>query len=117
MRGKVGAIKSYSFAVRLGVSCQAFLDYAHIVTRLPELEEELGQEQELDIVSSLEEETDELARNASKLIGILPDALRDRSDSRHNAALAYMIRVLVKMVDKYRPFTLVRPEQSWSGDR
>ncbi|KAJ7355529.1 nuclear protein 96-domain-containing protein [Mycena albidolilacea] len=85
---------------------KAFLDYAHIVTRLPELEEELGQEQELDIVSSLEEETDELARNASKLIGILPDALRDRSDSRHNAALAYMIRTLMKMVDKYRPFTL-----------
>jgi len=85
---------------------KAFLDYAHIVTRLPELEEELGQEQELDIISSLEEETDELTRNASKLIGILPDALRDRSDSRHNAALAYMIRILVKMVDKYRPFTL-----------
>ncbi|KAJ6485939.1 nuclear protein 96-domain-containing protein [Mycena sanguinolenta] len=85
---------------------KAFLDYAHIVTRLPEVEEELGHEQELDVVSSLEEETDELTRNATKLIGILPDALRDRSDSRHNAALAYMIRILVKMVDKYRPFTL-----------
>ncbi|KAJ6581258.1 nuclear protein 96-domain-containing protein [Mycena capillaripes] len=90
---------------------KAFLDFAHIVTRLPELEEELGQEQELDIISSLEEETDELTRNASKLIGILPDALRDRSDPRHNAALAHMIRLLVKMVDKYRPFTLVYPNE------
>ncbi|KAJ7180452.1 nuclear protein 96-domain-containing protein [Mycena filopes] len=85
---------------------KAFLDFAHIVTRLPELEEELGQELELDVVSSLEDEMDELTRGGSKLIGILPDALRDRSDPRHNAALAYMIRVLVKMVDKYRPFTL-----------
>ncbi|KAJ7636026.1 nuclear protein 96-domain-containing protein [Mycena polygramma] len=85
---------------------KAFLDFAHIVTRLPELEEELGQEQELDIITSLEEEMDELTRNASKLIGILPDALRDRADPRHNAALAHMIRVLVKIVDKFRPFTL-----------
>ncbi|KAJ6591833.1 nuclear protein 96-domain-containing protein [Mycena vulgaris] len=83
-----------------------FLDFVHIVTRLPELQEELGQEQELDAISALEEETDELTRNASKLIGILPDALRDRSDSRHNAALADMIGALVKMVDRVRPFTL-----------
>ncbi|KAJ7460571.1 nuclear protein 96-domain-containing protein [Mycena latifolia] len=83
-----------------------FLDFAHIVTRLPELQEELGQAPELHVISTLEEEMDELARTASKLIGILPDALRDRSDSRHNAALADMIGALVKMVDRVRPFTL-----------
>ncbi|KAJ7695132.1 nuclear protein 96-domain-containing protein [Mycena rosella] len=85
---------------------KVFLDFVHIVTRLPELQEELSQEQELHAVPALEEEVDELARNASKLIGILPDALRDRSDPRHNAALADMIGALVKMVDKVRPFTL-----------
>jgi nuclear pore complex protein Nup98-Nup96 len=86
---------------------QIFLDFAHILTRLPELQEELGQEQEMDAIAALEEEIDDLARNASKLIGILPDALQDRSDSRHNAALADMIGALVKMVDKVRPFILV----------
>lgn len=111
MRGKVSAIPDLSRDQRAERTFlyQAFLDFAHIITRLPELEEELGQEQELDRISSLEEETDELTRNASKLIGILPDALRDRSDSRHNAALAHMIRMLVKMVDKFRPFTLACP--------
>jgi nuclear pore complex protein Nup98-Nup96 len=111
VRGKVSAIPDLSRDQRAERTFlyQAFLDFAHIITRLPELEEELGQEQELDRISSLEEETDELTRNASKLIGILPDALRDRSDSRHNAALAHMIRMLVKMVDKFRPFTLACP--------
>ncbi|KAJ7132067.1 nuclear protein 96-domain-containing protein [Mycena epipterygia] len=85
---------------------KAFVDFAHIVTRLPELQDDLGQEQELDAISALEEEMDELTRNASKLIGILPDALRDRSDPRHNAALSDMIGALVRMVDKVRPFTL-----------
>ncbi|KAJ7746928.1 nuclear protein 96-domain-containing protein [Mycena maculata] len=85
---------------------KAFLDYAHLSIRLPELLEELQQEQELNALSALEEEAEELARNASKLIGILPDALRDRSDSQHNAALADMIGALMKMVDKIRPFTL-----------
>lgn len=83
------------------------MDFAHIVTRLPELQDDLGQEQELDAISALEDEMDELTRNASKLIGILPDALRDRSDPRHNAALSDMIGALVRMVDKVRPFTLV----------
>lgn len=82
---------------------QAFLDYAHIATRLPELHEELQQDQEFDAVSALQEESEELTRSASKLIGVLPDALRDRSDSRHNAALADMIENLVKMVDNIRP--------------
>ncbi|KAJ7090567.1 nuclear protein 96-domain-containing protein [Mycena crocata] len=91
---------------------KAFLDYAHIVTRLPELQEELGQEQELDALHTLEDEVDGLSRNASKLIGILPDTLRDRSNPRHNAALADMISALVKLVDKVRPFTLVRSSQN-----
>ncbi|KAJ6615151.1 nuclear protein 96-domain-containing protein [Mycena sp. CBHHK59/15] len=85
---------------------KAFLDFAHILTRLPELQEELEQVQDQDAIPVLEDEMDELTRNASKLIGILPDALRDRSDVRHNAALAEMIGTLVKMVDKVRPLTL-----------
>ncbi|KAJ7074900.1 nuclear protein 96-domain-containing protein [Mycena belliarum] len=83
-----------------------FLDFAHIVTRLPELQEEVGQEHDFDVIRGHEEEMDELARNASKLIGILPDALRDRSNTRHNAALASMIGTLVKIVDKIRPVIL-----------
>ncbi|KAK7031341.1 nuclear pore complex protein Nup98-Nup96 [Favolaschia claudopus] len=78
---------------------KAFLDYAHIVTRLPELQEELRLEHARDIIFSLEEEIDELIRNASKLIGILPDALPERSELRHNAALAHMIGRLVKIAD------------------
>ncbi|KAJ7222682.1 nuclear protein 96-domain-containing protein [Mycena rebaudengoi] len=80
-----------------------FLDYAHITQRLPEVEAELELEQEQD---ALEEEMEELTRNAAKLIGILPDTLRDRSDVRHNAALATMVESLVKMVDRARPLVL-----------
>ncbi|KAJ7224496.1 nuclear protein 96-domain-containing protein [Mycena pura] len=85
---------------------KVFLDFAHTVTRLPELEGDLDQEQDPDAISSLEEERDELARSASKLIGILPDALRERSNPRHNAALATMIGKLVKVVDRIRPSAL-----------
>jgi nuclear pore complex protein Nup98-Nup96 len=80
-----------------------FLDYAHITQRLPEVEAELELEQEQN---ALEEEMEELTRNAAKLIGILPDTLRDRSDVRHNAALATMVESLVKMVDRARPLVL-----------
>jgi nuclear pore complex protein Nup98-Nup96 len=76
------------------------------MTRLPELYEQL---QEGDAVPDASQalELDELVRSVPKLIGILPDVLRDRSDVRHNAALAEMIAGLVVVLDKVQPLALV----------
>jgi nuclear pore complex protein Nup98-Nup96 len=85
--------------------CQAFLDYVHIMTRLPELLEEQADDALPD--ASQSDEIDELARSIPKLIGILPDVLRNTWDPRHPAALSVMIAGLVAQVDKVRPLGLV----------
>lgn len=79
------------------------LDYGHIIVRLPEIAQELEEQDDLE----LEAELDELIRSVPRLIGILPDVLRDRSDVRHNAAVSEMVAGLVKSVDKVRPLALV----------
>jgi hypothetical protein len=85
---------------------QAFLDYIHIMKRLPELHEEI-QEQELGSDATQASELDELTRRIPKLIAVLPDALRDRTDPRHNVALAKMISGLMMHLDKVQPLALV----------
>ncbi|KAJ7050563.1 nuclear protein 96-domain-containing protein, partial [Mycena amicta] len=85
---------------------KALLDYAFILTRLPVLEDEIEHTQSNAELAVKEEEREELARHASKLIGTLPDVLADRSNLRHNAALAMMIGRLVSVVDRVRPLGL-----------
>lgn len=76
------------------------------MTRLPELQEEQEQDAVLDASHAME--LDDLIRSVPKLIGILPDVLRNRLDARHNAALAEMTAGLVSKADKVRPLALVR---------
>jgi nuclear pore complex protein Nup98-Nup96 len=75
------------------------------MTRLPDLLEE----QMDDVVpdASQHTEIDELVRSVPKLIGILPDVLRNTWDPRHPAALSVMIAGLVAQVDKVQPLALV----------
>jgi nuclear pore complex protein Nup98-Nup96 len=75
------------------------------MTRLPELLEEQADDVVPDASQSAE--IDDLARIASKLIGILPDVFPSSSDPRHPAALSVMVGGLVALVDKIRPLTLV----------
>lgn len=75
------------------------------MTRLPELIEEHADDALPDASQSTE--IDELARSVPKLIGILPDVLRNTWDPRHPAALSVMIAGLVAQVDKVRPLALV----------
>lgn len=53
------------------------------------------------------EELEVLARSIPKLIGVLPDALHDRSDPRHNVALSEMISRLTFELDAVQPLALV----------
>lgn len=85
------------------LSCrQAFLDYAHAMVRLPQLRARLEQA-DSDERDGLFAELEELTRSVPKLIGVLADTLRDRSDARHNAAVAEMIEGLSMRLDQLRP--------------
>jgi nuclear pore complex protein Nup98-Nup96 len=76
------------------------------MTRLPELlEEQVDDDVVPDAVQCTE--IDELVRSVPKLIGILPDVLRNTWDPRHPAALSVMIAGLVAQVDKVQPLALV----------
>ncbi|KAI0052123.1 hypothetical protein FA95DRAFT_1553794 [Auriscalpium vulgare] len=84
---------------------KVFLDYARIRTQLPELRVQV---QDPDAVadSSQAAEFEDLIRIIPRLIGILPDVLRDRSDPRHNVALSYMVSELTRELDKAQPLAL-----------
>ena len=84
---------------------QVFSDYVHIITRLPQLLEEQVDDAVPDASQSTE--IDDLARSVPKLIGILPDVLRNNWDPRHPAALKVMTAALVAQTDKIRPLALV----------
>jgi nuclear pore complex protein Nup98-Nup96 len=75
------------------------------MTRLPELIEEQSDGATPDASQIIE--IDELVRNVSRLIGILPDVLRNSWDPRHPAALSVMVAGLVAQVDRVRPLALV----------
>ncbi|GLB42170.1 putative nuclear protein 96 [Lyophyllum shimeji] len=81
-----------------------FMDYAHIMTRLPELADQQLKDAVPD--ASQNTEIDTLTRSVPRIIGILPDVLRDTSNPRHTAALAEMVSSMVAQVDKLRPLAL-----------
>ncbi|KAK7462816.1 hypothetical protein VKT23_007395 [Stygiomarasmius scandens] len=80
---------------------KTFLDYVKVMTRLPILLEE----DSLDAIpdASSAQEMDELVRSVPKLVGLLPDVLASRTDSRHKVALHEMTSRLVGMVDRVKP--------------
>jgi len=83
---------------------KTFLDYAHIMTHLPELQTDLSDVNAIPDAAQAELEV--LTRSIPRLIDILPDVLRNRNDPRHNAALAEMIGGLTLMLDKVKPLAL-----------
>ena len=83
------------------------MDYAHIMTRVPELHDRMREEENAVADASEAIELAELVRSIPKLVGILPDFLRDRSDTRHAAALAVMILGLMLHCDRIQPLALV----------
>jgi len=84
---------------------KALLDYAHIMTRLPELQLNLDDPNAVpDATQS--SELDDLARSIPRLIDILPDVFRNRDDPRHNAALTEVTAGLISMLDKIKPLAL-----------
>lgn len=76
------------------------------MTRLPELKYHMDDDAIPDASEALELE--DFARTIPKLIGILPDLLRERTDPRHNVALAEMVAGLTACLDQLRPLALVR---------
>lgn len=103
IRGKV----SHSLPVPLAAVhlAQVFLDYVHAMTRMPELRDYVN---DIDAVpdAAYASEVEELSRTVPKMISMLPDILRDRSDIRHNAALAEMISGLTSRLDQLRPLAV-----------
>jgi len=84
---------------------KAFLDYAHIMIRLPELQAQMADTEAVPDASQATE-LDELTRSIPKLIEILPDVLRNRDDPRHNAALVEMTSGLIQRLDRAKPLAL-----------
>jgi len=73
--------------------------------RLPDLKEHLDEDAVPD--ASEAQELEELTRSVPKLIGIIPDVLRDRGDARHNVALAGMVSDLTAALDQVNSQVLV----------
>lgn len=72
---------------------------------MPDLKENLDENAVPD--ASEAHELEELTRSLPKLIGVLPDVLRDRGDARHNVALAGMVSDLTVALDQVNPQVLV----------
>ncbi|VDB88876.1 unnamed protein product [Peniophora sp. CBMAI 1063] len=84
---------------------KAYLDYVDILTKLPELRQHvLDPNTVADAAQAAEME--DLVRSIPRLIGILPDVLRDREDPRHNVALAEMTDNLTQQLDASQPLAL-----------
>ncbi|KAI0318527.1 nuclear protein 96-domain-containing protein [Amylostereum chailletii] len=84
---------------------KVYLDYVDVMTKVPELRTQVNDSDTVpDAAQAVELE--ELTRNIPKLLGILPDLLRNRSDSRHSAALAEMAANLTSELDKVQPLAL-----------
>ncbi|KAI8976665.1 nuclear protein 96-domain-containing protein [Trametes punicea] len=88
---------------------KVFLDYAHALTRLPQLRERLV---ETDGALDAEEaaELDQLSRSVPKLVSNLPDVLPDRANVRHTAAAAEMTTQLVRQLDQIRPLAIAQAQ-------
>ncbi|KAI0764576.1 nuclear protein 96-domain-containing protein [Trametes elegans] len=88
---------------------KVFLDYAHALTRLPQLRERLvqgGGALDADETAELEQ----LSRSVPKLISMLPDVLPDRTNVRHTAAVAEMTNQLVRHLDQVRPLAIAQAQ-------
>ncbi|KAH9006574.1 nuclear protein 96-domain-containing protein [Lactarius hatsudake] len=85
---------------------KAFLDYAHAMIRLPELNQDSRASQDDAQAAELEE----LLRGVPKLIGLLPAIVRDPIDVRQSVAVAIMITGLTRQLDKAAPMAL-KPKQ------
>lgn len=99
-------LSSSSRRTSLTPDYQAYLDYAHAMTRLPELHASLADAAVPD--AGEEAEFESLVRAIPKLMGILPDVLYLQSDSRHKVALAEMMSGLTAVLDQVKPLALVR---------
>ncbi|PBK68785.1 hypothetical protein ARMSODRAFT_957867 [Armillaria solidipes] len=75
-----------------------FVDYANVLTRLPELYDDESTSTEKT------EEIETLTRTGARLVGLLPDVL----DGRNKEALSMMLDALVKMVDREKPGALTQ---------
>lgn len=81
------------------------MDYANATARLPDLKEHLDEDAVPD--ASEAQELEELTRSVPKLIGVIPDVLRDRGDPRHNVALVGMVSDLTAALDQVNSQVLV----------
>ncbi|KAI9069844.1 hypothetical protein FKP32DRAFT_1586561 [Trametes sanguinea] len=88
---------------------KVFLDYAHALTRLPQLRDSLV-ENNGALNADDAAELDQLSRSVPKLISILPDVLPDRTDVRHTAAAAEMTAQLVRHLDQIRPLAIAQAQ-------
>ena len=79
---------------------QLFLDYADTSERIPELVAASQEDAVLDATEAAELER--LKALVPQLIRMLPDALRDRSDARQNAALSEMLSSLLLRYDSVK---------------
>jgi len=91
---------------------KAFLDYVNATVRLPDLKESLDESAVPD--ASEAHELEELTRSVPKLIGILPDVLRDRGEARHNVALTGMVSDLAVALDRVNS-QMLPPSQLRTG--
>jgi hypothetical protein len=89
------------------------MDYAHAMTRLPELHISLSDAAIPDPTE--EQEFESLTRSIPKLISILPDVLSSQSDPRHKVALAEMVSGLTAILDQVKPLALVRSGSTHSS--
>ncbi|KAG1869988.1 nuclear protein 96-domain-containing protein [Suillus subluteus] len=89
---------------------KVYMDYAHAMTRIPELRASLTESAVPDAVE--EQELDNFTRTVPRLINILPDVLSSPSDPRHKVALAEMISGLIAVLDIVKPLALLRHIQT-----
>ncbi|KAI5121845.1 hypothetical protein M0805_003278 [Coniferiporia weirii] len=89
------------------VGGQLFIDYAHIVSRVPELREKHQTEEAVPDAAEVSE-LEMLSGRIPKLIGILPDVLRDKPGSSEecSAALSYMLSKLLDCLDPNQPIKI-----------
>ncbi|KXN87771.1 Nuclear pore complex protein Nup98-Nup96 [Leucoagaricus sp. SymC.cos] len=93
---------------------KVLLDYVHILTRLPKLQDQIEDEVEdgrpavTDAVVA--QEIDDLTRRVPRIIGILPDVFYRSwtSDRRHVAATEEMVKNLLAIIEKTKPIALAQ---------
>ncbi|KIK96637.1 hypothetical protein PAXRUDRAFT_825734 [Paxillus rubicundulus Ve08.2h10] len=92
---------------------KAYMDYAHAMTRLPELHISLSDAATPDAVE--EQEFESLTRSIPRLISILPDVLSSQTDPRHKVALAEMVSGLTAILDQVKPLALAQSHVRLTG--